>query len=123
MRIENLLREEIQSEFEGLKGKNLGTEQHKGAVDTLTRLIDRAIEIEKIEADMKAKEVEMTLKELQMKEEKQDRLVKNIIAVTGIIVPVGVTIWGTLASFKFEEQGSVTTIMGRGFINKLLPKK
>ena len=29
----------------------------------------------------------------------------------------------TLTSLKFEEEGTVTTIVGRGFVNKLLPKK
>ena len=63
------------------------------------------------------------MRERQLQDEKKDRLVKNVLTLLGIAVPTVVTIWGTNKSLKFEETGSVTTIMGRGFINKLLPKK
>lgn len=116
MKIENMLGDEIQNEFEKLKGDALGSEQYSKTVDGLTKMVDRAIEIEKLK-------LEAANKEKQLKEERKDRIVKNIISAAGVIIPVGVTIWGTLVSFKFEEEGSVTTIMGRGFVNKLLPKK
>lgn len=123
MRIENLLRGEIESEFEKLNEMEIGTEKYKVTVDGLVKLIEKAIDIEKIETEVESKNADMAFKTKQMEDENKDRFVKNAIAVAGIIVPVGVTIWGTLASFDFEKEGTVTTIMGRGFINKLLPKK
>lgn len=122
MRIENLLRGEIESEFEKLNEMEIGTEKYKVTVDGLVKLIEKAIDIEKIETEVESKNADMAFKTKQMEDENKDRFVKNVIAVAGIIVPVGVTIWGTLASFDFEKEGTVTTIMGRGFINKLLPK-
>lgn len=116
MKIENMLGDEIQNEFEDLKGGKLEPEQYKERIDGLTKLVDRAIEIEKFKT-------ETELKEKQWKDEKKDRVVKHILEAAGILIPVGLTVWGTLASFKFEEEGNITTIMGRGFINKLLPKK
>ena len=59
----------------------------------------------------------------QLESERKDRIIKNCISIAGIIIPVIVTIWGTKKSFEFEKEGTITTIMGRGFINKLLPKK
>jgi hypothetical protein len=50
-------------------------------------------------------------------------MIQNGITVGSIVVSTVVTIWGTLASFKFEKEGTVTTILGRQFISKLLPKK
>lgn len=123
MRIENLLRGEIESEFEKLNEMEIGTEKYKVTVDGLVKLIEKAIDIEKIETEVESKNADMAFKTKQMEDENKDRFVKNVIAVAGIIVPVGVTIWGTLASFDFEKEGTVTTIMGRGFMNKLLPKK
>jgi hypothetical protein len=123
MRIENLLRGEIESEFEKLNEMEIGTEKYKVTVDGLVKLIEKAIDIEKIETEVESTNADMAFKTKQMEDENKDRFVKNAIAVAGIIVPVGVTIWGTLASFDFEKEGTVTTIMGRGFINKLLPKK
>ena len=100
MEIRELLNSEIQDEFERLGEMEIGSESYKATVDGVTKLVDRAIELEK-------SDIELQEKRKQMREEKVDRWVKN----------------GTLVTLKFEEKGTVTTIMGRGFINKLFPKK
>ena len=69
------------------------------------------------------KEIDNDFKSQQMEDERKDRLVRNGITIASIVIPTAVTIWGTLKSFKFEETGTVTTTIGRGFINKLIPKK
>lgn len=125
--IETLLHEEIQDGFDALSRMERGTEIHKTTVDEVAKLFDKAIEIEKIEIEAKdkakAREIEASLKRAQMEEDRKDRRVKNGIAIGGIVLPLAVTIWGTFKTLKFEEEGTVTTIMGRGFINKLIPKK
>ena len=125
--IETLLHEEIQDGFDALSRMERGTETHKTTVDEVAKLFDKAIEIEKIEVEAKerakAREIEASLKRAQMEEDRKDRRFKNGIAVGGIVLPLAVTIWGTFKTFRFEETGTVTTIMGRGFINKLIPKK
>lgn len=100
-----LLKEEIATEFAKLREMEVGSESYQAAVDGLTKLVDREIEIDR------------------SYEEKRDRFIKNCMTAAGIIVPVVVTVWGTCKSFEFEKEGTITTIMGRGFINKLLPKK
>ena len=125
--IETLLHEEIQDGFDALSKMERGTEIHKTTVDEVAKLFDKAIEIEKIEIEAKEKaksrEIEASLKRAQMEEDRKDRKLKNGIAIGGIVLPLAVTIWGTFKTLKFEEEGTVTTIMGRGFINKLIPKK
>lgn len=125
--IETLLHEEIQDGFDALSRMERGTEIHKTTVDEVAKLFDKAIEIEKIEIEAKekakAREIEASLKRAQMEEDRKDRRFKNGIAVGGIVLPLAVTIWGTFKTLKFEEEGTVTTMMGRGFINKLIPKK
>ena len=125
--IETLLHEEIQDGFDALSKMERGTEIHKTTVDEVAKLFDKAIEIEKIEIEAKDKaksrEIEASLKKAQMEEDRKDRRVKNGIALGGIVLPLAVTIWGTFKTLKFEEEGTVTTMMGRGFINKLIPKK
>lgn len=125
--IRELLDEEIQVEFEKLSKLEVGSESYKATVDGLAKLVDRAVEIDKTEMEnatkIEAQNIENDLKALQIKEDNRDRWVRNGIAIAGIIVPSVLTVWGTLKSFKFEETGTVTTILGRGFINKLLPKK
>lgn len=127
MNLEKKLHDEIGREINILEGMNEGTEEYRIWVDGVTKLTDRAIEIDRLNAEMEAKaeaqKFENELKLKQMQEDKIDRIVKNCLTGFGIILPVCITVWGTKASFEFEKEGTVTTIMGRGFINKLLPKK
>ena len=46
-----LLEEEIQAELETLSGMEVGSEPYKIAVDGLTKLIDRATNLKKMEED------------------------------------------------------------------------
>ena len=125
--IDPQLYEVIKDDFAKIKGNELGSDERKAAVDEVTKLMDRAIEIKRVDVDCKNKaetlESEQLMRKQMMEDEKKDRLIKNLISVAGIVLPIGLTIWGTRVSLKFEEEGTITTIMGRGFINKLLPKK
>lgn len=127
MNVRTLLETEIQDEFKSLKEVDLGSEQYKTSVDGITKLTDRLIEFEKFDVEHKEKvenrKVENDFKLREMEDERKDRLIKNCLTGASIVTGVGLTVWGTLKSLKFEEHGSVTTIVGRGFINKLLPKK
>ena len=127
MNIEELLEREIQEQIEALRNMEIGSEEYKTTVDGITKLVDRLNEIWKCKAEFESQDIvrkeENKFREKQAKHEHINRWVQNGITVAGILIPVGVTIWGTLVSFKFEEEGTITTIMGRGFINKLLPKK
>ncbi len=163
MNFENLLEGVIETGFEELEETEVGSNEYKARVDTLTKFMDRAIEIEKcnneqedrkerrelendlkqsqLEAEKKRQEFEEEMKRMQMEEEKRqrrfereirerqmkeertNRITTVIMTAAGIILPIAVTIWGTKKSFEFEKEGTITTIMGRGFVNKLLPKK
>ena len=127
MNIDTLLREEICTELDELKGIEVGSDQYKTTVDGITKLIDKVVEIEKLNNDIEEqarnREFEEKQKLEQSKDEKIDRLIKNCLTAAGIIIPAGITVWGTIKSLRFEQTGTVTTIMGRGFIQKLLPKK
>lgn len=142
--IKKLLDEAISDELSNLETLELGSEEYKITVEGIAKLMDKKIEIEKLEHDSveKAKDRELESskfdKEMdekaksrgieekkleQIKNEKTDQLFRNGIAIANIVVPTLVTIWGTFKTLKFEETGTVTTIMGRGFVNKLIPKK
>ena len=120
MKFEHLLKEEIVSEVESLGKLELGTEQYKTTVDGVTKLVDRALEIEKIDIEAeereRSREIETNLKIQQIEDDRKDRKVKNGIAIGSTLLGVAVTVWGTLKTLKFEEEGTVTTLVGRGFI-------
>lgn len=127
MNLEKKLHEEIGREITILEGMTEGTESYKAWVDGVTKLTDRAIAIDRFNAEVEekaaAQKFENELRLKQMKEEQIDRIVKNCLTAASILLPAYLTVWGVKTSFEFEKEGTVTTIMGRGFVNKLLPKK
>lgn len=107
---------EIDERFDDIAKLDPSTKEYSAAVESVTKLMDRAIEIEKFEASE-------TRNEEQMKEDRKSRIVKNCIDVGSVILPLAVTIWGAKASFKFEEEGTITTTVGRKFIDKIVSFK
>lgn len=128
--IKDKLDAEIESELDALKETPVDSETFKTTVDCVSKLIDKRNEMEKIELDKRKQdlselaETNKNNKEKELNEyNKKDQFIKNAISIGSIVIPVFVTVWGTYKTLKFEETGTVTTIMGRGFINKLIPKK
>lgn len=121
--IKEQLDSEISQELDELKNLDMESETYKVAVDCVSKLIDKRNDMEKI--DLEARKLDLSQqKDKELNDyNKKDQIIRHAISIGGIIIPVFVTIWGTYKTLKFEETGTVTTIMGRGFINKLLPKK
>lgn len=107
---------EIDERFDDLAKLDPSTKEYSAAVDSVTKLMDRAIEIEKLEASE-------SQNEKQMKEAKQSRIVKNCIDVGSIVLPLAVTVWGACVSFEFEKNDTITTTIGRKFMDKIISKK
>lgn len=115
MNMKTLLDVEIEDKFEDLSNLDPGSKEYAAVTDSITKLMDRRLEIEKLEASE-------AQNEKQMKEDRKARLAKNLIDVGSIILPLAVTVWGAKASFKFEEEGTITTAIGRKFMDKLIKK-
>lgn len=123
----NLLYEELEKELKELSRMQIGTEQYKVAVDGITKLTDRIIEIDKLDSEKDVKELEniarmeeQELKREQLKSEKRDRIVKNVITVGGAVLSVAVYALAFIASTNFEREGTFTTEGGKNSIRQLL---
>ena len=123
----NLLYEELEKELKELSRMQIGTEQYKVAVDGITKLTDRIIEIDKLDSEKNVKELEniarmeeQELKREQLKSEKRDRIVKNVITVGGAVLSVAVYALAFIASTNFEREGTFTTEGGKNSIRQLL---
>lgn len=143
--LKTLLTEEIVDEFNRLRSIEVGTEQYKVTVDGLVKLYDRALDTDKAEAErtdklefnekeleiknrqldeqIKSRVEEAELKRVQAEEERKDRIVKNVLTLLQIAIPTIVAVRMTYKTFEFEKEGTVTTILGRGWIGKLIPRK
>ena len=122
-----MLHEEIESQFYGLEGIEIGSEAYRNAVDGLSKLMDREIEISKLQAEredkLESRAIETRLKNRQLMDNKTDNMIRNGLTAAGLVVTAGLTVWGTLKTFKFEETGTITSSIGRGFIQRLTPRK
>lgn len=107
---------EIDDRFDDIAKLDPSSKEYSAAVDSVTKLMDRAIEIEKFEASE-------SRNEKQMKEDHKSRVVKNCIDVGLPVLSLGVTTWMALTSLKFEENGSITTTIGRKTLDWILKKK
>ena len=122
-----MLHEEIESQFDGLEGIEIGSEAYRNAVDGLSKLMDREIEISKLQAEredkLESSAIETRLKNRQLMDDKTDKIIRNGLTAAGLVITAGLTVWGTLKTFKFEETGTITSSIGRGFIQRLIPRK
>lgn len=127
MSVRTELVEEFNEELKEVKKLEVGTEKHKTAVDAVTKLADRIIEIKKLESDVALKEVaqsnEHASKMKALEEEKKDRKVKNglqLFATVGGWVVAGLAF---VASVNFEKEGTITTEGGKSSLRQLLKFK
>lgn len=131
--IKTQLENEVKFEIDNLEQMTLGDDVYKTTVDGIVKLADRVIEMEKLEISKaeKEKQLEMEIKKAeheqaekqkQRRDEMIDKIVKNVLTGVSIGGGFALTVWGTLKTIEFETTGNVTTIMGRGFFNKLLHK-
>lgn len=106
MKVETMLHDEILNEFEELKKLEVGSDGYRAAVDGISKLLDRAIEYDKLDAECNERSLNRGFEEdykLQLAEdEKRDRRIKNGITIAGIVIPSLITIWGTIKSLNFE---------------------
>ena len=133
----NKLNDEIVDEIDGLSKMDLGTDEYRITIEGVTKLIDRATKYKEIdaeterqskkieaeaEAQAKARDDEYALRTMQMRDERLDKIVRNVLT--------GFTFGGTMftiwclasATFTFEEKGTITSSLGRKVLGMLVPK-
>lgn len=116
MKIKTPLIEELHDELNELSKTTVGTDEYKIAIDGVTKLADRIIEIEKIEAEnrikVEAQEAETEIKSQQLKDDRRDRRIKNGIAIGTFVGSIAVYGLTYLSSMKYEDKGVIPTTEG-----------
>ena len=123
-----LLKEEIVSEIGELNAMKVGSDEYKIATEGIVKLMDRSIEMDKIQRDQNNQQSnhydDYLLKVRQVDAEIRDRKVKNIITAVTSGLGTAVTVWGVMVAMGFEYDGKIfSTIVGRNFINRIFNKK
>jgi hypothetical protein len=116
MHTNDALRVEIDREINGLKEMEVGSEKLSAAVNDVTKLIDRKIEMDRAETEAYEK----------AEERKAERLHRYI----GYGITIGTTVLGTIVtvscfhkSMEFEKTGTITTLVGKIMHSRPFNKK
>lgn len=115
MSIPTKLEIEIDDTFEAMATMDKGSEPYKVAADGIGKLLDRAIEIERLEDEREERKH-------AHKKEQIDFYVDTGLKLLKIGAEAGLVVWGTILCLNFEKTGTVTTRVGGGFLNALRPK-
>lgn len=119
-----MLDEEIQAGLEAMSDiEGVNIQEYGDAVNNVTKLMDRQIEMKKLVIEETKLEHEKEIESKKMKSENIDRWVKNGLGAIGTIGGIVLTVWGTKKTFQFEETGSITSSAGRKFIDRLFKKQ
>lgn len=118
---------EFDARLEQLGVQELGTDAYKSSVDSMTKIADKIVEIEKLEMerDFRAQQLESerAFKEKQIKESKKDRWTKTAVDVGKFGLGLGVTFLAFVASINYEDKGILTTQGGKTALKELLKFK
>lgn len=127
MSLKTELKEVTLSQIKELNKMQAGTDEYESCLEGVTALTDRIIALDKLEQEealkleeIRVKEEDLDMKYLQLEEESKRNKWTNGIAIGTTLVGAGVTVWGALKSWKFEETGMVTSGPGRKFMDKIL---
>lgn len=124
MNIEEMYREEIAREFEKLKEKEVGSEEHLKISDNISKLTDRLVEMDKVSREsydkIESRMMDNALRTSQMKNERIIHWVKIGGEVVIVTMSLAGAIWGTVVSINFEKEGTMTTQAGRGWLSRIL---
>lgn len=117
MSIKTTLTEEFNDQMKDLHKLEVGTEQYSTAVNGVTKLADKIIDLEKIEIEreerIKDRDTEIELKSQQMEIDKRDKFNQNLVNVVKIAVPTVAGFAMGIISMKWEKLETITSTAGR----------
>ena len=129
MSIKTQLEDEIRNEFEALRKIEVGSDTYRATVEGLTKLVDRKIEMDKVEVDARERIIKRNddneFKEMQLADDRKDRAIKNGLTLATLVITTGTTIWGILKSLKieFKDNEMITSTVGKELMKKVIPFK
>ena len=123
MSVKTLVTQEICEEITELGKMELGTETSKTAINGVGVLMDKAIDLEKLEIERQKIELEAEKVDIERDKvelDKKDRKIKNRITIGTAAAGAGITVGMGLLAYIYEERGTITTKPGNKFVDRAL---
>lgn len=94
---------------------NVGDEHYKLLLEEKDKIRNELIKLE--EANMETK-----LKEGQIEADNNKEKIRNAITIGTFAITTGVSLYAIIKTFKFDTDSTVTSTLGRGILNGVVPK-
>lgn len=91
------------------------SESYKIALEDKDKIRNELIKVEQM------KKEEQTQTE-QIKNDSKKDLIRNILSTVTFSVTTGVSIYTIVKTFKFDQESTVTSTLGRNILNGVIPK-
>ena len=85
-------------------------------------LIEYDKSVKELELKKQLGENDVKIKSKQLTTEQKNELMRNGIAIGTFLISTTVSIFTIVKTFRFDEESSVTSTMGRGVLNGVVPK-
>ena len=120
--IEKALWQDYEDACERIKKMNGTEEKYKDELEERDRLRNELIKLKQLDQEKALKKED---NDIQCSRDKKDNVKDWIhigLSVAGLVISSGLSIWGIKKTFKFDETSTVTSTLGRGFLNGVMPK-
>lgn len=104
--------EDVEKKLKGLDVKN---DNYAVLLDERDKIRGQLIKLEQLEQDK-------IIKDEQLDFEKQNEFIKNSISIVSFSLNLIVCVGMAAKTFKFDNNSTITSTMGRGILNNFIPK-
>ena len=115
VKIEEALWENYKKAKNRIDSLNVGSDDYVAASEELDRIRNELIKAKQIE-----KETEV--KRFQIESENKREKTRNRISITTFTITTLVSVYGLWKTFKFDEDATITSTLGKGILNGVTPK-
>lgn len=110
----DVLHEQVVDALNGIDVMDIASDESSNAVDNAIKLVDREIELQKIE-------VEQELKEIQIEQDNRNRRIDRVIDCGKFLLALAAGTGAAFFAYYFEEKGElITTQQGKRDTKKSL---
>lgn len=86
------------------------------------KLLKEKDDIRKELIELDSIEMQAKMKETEIKAEDKREKIRNGITIGTFAVTSLISIWAVVKTFKFDQEGTVTSTLGRGILSGIIPK-
>lgn len=98
-----------------MKMVNIQDEQYKMLLEEKDKIRNELIKLEQTQSEAKIK-----LEQIVAEDKREKK--RNLITIGTFTVTTGVSIFGIIKTFRFDQESTITSTLGRGFLNGVIPK-